>query len=226
MPSPAPSSACRRPACAAGGGRALGPGAGRALLRGARRRLADRLRRRRPPAGRGGLPHGRRAHRFAGAAPQAAPGLAGDGLARLGVEVYGGPILASFADRDLSLAGRVMLRTARREPRRACCASTAAAAPAQPGDPHEPRGQRSRAQVRQADRTAAAARPARRGRRARGAPACELLAAAAQCDAAELLSWELAAYDVQPGSLWGADGEFIASRQLDNLASCHAACRR
>jgi hypothetical protein len=28
---------------------------------------------------------------------------------------------------------------------------------------------------------------------------------------------------VQPGSLWGADEEFIASRQLDNLASCHAA---
>ena len=50
-----------------------------------------------------------------------------------------------------------------------------------------------------------------------------LLADAARCDAAELLSWELAAYDVQPGSLWGADGEFIASRQLDNLASCHAA---
>ena len=40
------------------------------------------------------------------------PALGGEGLARLGVEVYGGPILASFADRDLALAGRVMLRTA------------------------------------------------------------------------------------------------------------------
>ena len=42
--------------------------------------------------------------------PRAA--LAGDGLARLGVEVYGGPIPAMFADRDLSLAGRVVLRAA------------------------------------------------------------------------------------------------------------------
>ena len=34
------------------------------------------------------------------------------GLVRVGVEVYGGPILATFTDRDLSIAGRVMVRTA------------------------------------------------------------------------------------------------------------------
>ena len=42
--------------------------------------------------------------------PKAA--ISGDGISRLGVEVYGGPILATFTDRDLSLAGRVVLRTA------------------------------------------------------------------------------------------------------------------
>src|SRR6187551_1052592 len=40
-----------------------------------------------------------------------APHLA-DGLVRLGVEVYGGPILATFTDRDLSLAGTVNVKTA------------------------------------------------------------------------------------------------------------------
>ena len=37
--------------------------------------------------------------------PNAASGL--DGLLRLSVEVYGGPIIATFTDRDLSLAGRI-----------------------------------------------------------------------------------------------------------------------
>ncbi|MEY3788850.1 MAG: hypothetical protein RLZ75_3058, partial [Pseudomonadota bacterium] len=37
--------------------------------------------------------------------PNAATGM--DGLLRLGVEIYGGPILATFTDRDLSLAGRI-----------------------------------------------------------------------------------------------------------------------
>ena len=35
-----------------------------------------------------------------------------DGLIRIGVEVYGEPILATFADRDLSMAGRVNVRIA------------------------------------------------------------------------------------------------------------------
>ena len=42
--------------------------------------------------------------------PQAAFGS--DGLVRIGVEIYGGPILATFTDRDLSIAGRVTIRTA------------------------------------------------------------------------------------------------------------------
>ncbi|HEX8987728.1 MAG TPA: M18 family aminopeptidase, partial [Rhodocyclaceae bacterium] len=50
-----------------------------------------------------------------------------------------------------------------------------------------------------------------------------LLAEAAQASPADVLSWDLAAYDVQKGSLWGASQEFIASSRLDNLSSCHAA---
>jgi aspartyl aminopeptidase len=49
-----------------------------------------------------------------------------------------------------------------------------------------------------------------------------LLAAEAGVDPGDVLSWELNVFDAQNGAFWGADREFIASRQIDNLASCHA----
>jgi aspartyl aminopeptidase len=39
----------------------------------------------------------------------------------------------------------------------------------------------------------------------------------------DIITWDLNVYDMQKGSLWGANQEFIANGQLDNLASCHAA---
>src|SRR5690606_19682267 len=38
----------------------------------------------------------------------------------------------------------------------------------------------------------------------------------------QILNWEMNVYDTQAGSFWGAQQEFIADSQLDNLASCHA----
>ncbi len=150
------------------------------------------------------------------------PASENEGLLRLGVEVYGGPILATFADRDLGLAGRVILRTADGTEARLL-------------DARRPllrlpnlaihMNREVNEQGLKFDKQTEL--PLLLGLSGEGgnpdARLRTLLADAAGCAAAELLSWELAAYDVQPGSLWGADGEFIASRQLDNLASCHAA---
>jgi aspartyl aminopeptidase len=41
--------------------------------------------------------------------------------------------------------------------------------------------------------------------------------------ATRILSWDLTVYDTQKGAFWGAESEFYADSQLDNLASCHAA---
>ncbi|MES2553638.1 MAG: M18 family aminopeptidase, partial [Pseudomonadota bacterium] len=49
------------------------------------------------------------------------------------------------------------------------------------------------------------------------------LAATLQVAPDDILTWELNVYDTQKGSFWGAQQEFIADSQLDNLASCHAA---
>jgi len=152
--------------------------------------------------------------------PKAA--LAGDGLARLAVEIYGGPILATFTDRDLSLAGRVVLRTGATQTTRLLrferpLVRLPNLAIHMNRDVNEQGLKLNKqtelplilGQLRENDDAEAMLR--------------KLLADAAQANAADLLSWELAVYDVQKGCLWGANEEFIASRQLDNLASCYAA---
>ncbi len=42
-------------------------------------------------------------------------------------------------------------------------------------------------------------------------------------NATRILAWDLNVFDTQKGSFWGANNEFFANGQIDNLASCHAA---
>jgi aspartyl aminopeptidase len=149
------------------------------------------------------------------------PALGGNGMARLGVEVYGGPILATFADRDLSLAGRVVVRTAAGPQARLLRFEQALLR--LPNLAIHMNREVNEAGLKFDKQTEL---PLLLGLSPNDddadASLRRRLAGAVQAEATDLLSWELAAYDVQPGCLWGADEEFIASRQLDNLASCHA----
>lgn len=152
--------------------------------------------------------------------PKAA--MAGDGIARLGVEVYGGPILATFTDRDLSLAGRVVLRTAAgQETRLLRFEQPLVRLPNLAIHMNREVNEQGLKLNKQTEL------PLILSMLGEGEDAeanlRKLLADAVQSEAAGLLSWELAVYDVQKGCLWGANEEFIASRQLDNLASSHAA---
>ena len=152
--------------------------------------------------------------------PRAA--MAADGLLRLGVEVYGGPILATFTDRDLSLAGRVVMRTAAGPQTRLLrFEQPLLRLPNLAIHMNREVNEQGLKLNKQTEL------PLILGQLGEGEDAearlRKLLAGAAQGAAADLLSWELAVCDVQPGCLWGADEEFIADSQLDNLASCHAA---
>jgi len=152
--------------------------------------------------------------------PKAA--LSGDDLIRLGVEVYGGPILATFTDRDLSLAGRVVVRSAGLPQTRLLrFAQPLLRLPNLAIHLNREVNEQGLKLNKQTEL------PLMLGQLGEGenaeASLRRLLADAAQVDAADLLSWEMAVYDVQKGCLWGANEEFIADSQLDNLASCHAA---
>lgn len=152
--------------------------------------------------------------------PKAA--MANQGIAQLGVEVYGGPILATFTDRDLSLAGRVMVKTDNgitshfvrltepmvRLPNLAI---------------HMNREVNDKGLVLNKQ----TGLPLIFGFAADTAQAHDLLTQALAktmvVQAADILTWDLNVYDTQAGVLWGLNQEFIADSQLDNLASCHAA---
>lgn len=144
------------------------------------------------------------------------------GMLRLGVEVYGGPILATFADRDLSLAGRVNVRTAdgfashlvRFEQPLLRLPNLAIHMNREVNEAGLKFNKQTELPLLlgiAADGTTAEARFRQ--------PLAEKLGVAP----ADLLTWELVACDTQKGSFWGVDGEFLADSQLDNLASCHAA---
>jgi aspartyl aminopeptidase len=144
------------------------------------------------------------------------------GMVRLGVEVYGGPILATFADRDLSLAGRVNVRSAdgytshlvRFEQPLLRLPNLAIHMNREVNEAGLKFNKQTELPLLlgvAADGTPAEARFRQ--------PLAEKLGVAP----ADLLTWELVAWDTQKGSFWGVDGEFIADSQLDNLASCHAA---
>ncbi len=148
----------------------------------------------------------------------------GDWL-RLGVEVYGGPILATFADRDLSLAGRVALRAPTTalgvEYRLVRFAAPLLRIPNLAIHLNRTVNEDGLKLDRQN------ALPPILGAVQDGLPAADhlsrLLADALAVDPGQLLGFELNVCDTQPGAFFGPQQEFIADSQLDNLGSCHAA---
>lgn len=152
--------------------------------------------------------------------PQAA--YSTEGQAQLGVEVYGGPILATFTDRDLSLAGRVILRSEQGvEARMVRLDQPIARLPNLAIHMNREVNEKGLLLNKQTGL------PLIFGHAANSAEARQLLtetlAGKLAIPAEAIAGWDLALYDTQRGSFWGIAQEFIANSQLDNLASCHAA---
>jgi len=143
------------------------------------------------------------------------------GMVRLGVEVYGGPLLATFADRDLSLAGRVNVRTPGGFATRLLrFDEPLLRLPNLAIHMNREVNENGLKFNKQTELPLLLGVSDQAGAETRfRLPIAEALGV----DVADLLSWELNAYDTQKGSFWGVDREFIADSQLDNLASCHAA---
>ncbi len=144
-----------------------------------------------------------------------------EAMLRLGVEVYGGPILATFTDRDLSLAGRLCLRgPAAVETRLVRFEQALARLPNLAI--HMNRGVNEEGLKLNKQTELPLLLAGLEGGEAPEQRFLGLLAERADCAPSDILSFELNVYDTQAGSFWGPDREFIADGQIDNLSSCHA----
>ncbi|HXV35723.1 MAG TPA: M18 family aminopeptidase [Myxococcota bacterium] len=152
-----------------------------------------------------------------------APDIAAHGYRQLGVEPYGGALLHSWLDRDLSLAGRVALRGDRAAQSRLIDFGRPLLRVANLAIhlQREIASEGLKLNPQQHLAPILGLEP--------GPPLRELLASELRARdrleiaAADVLAFDLMAYDLQPSLVSGARGEFIHAPRLDNLASCHAA---
>lgn len=153
--------------------------------------------------------------------PNAAGSL--DGLLRLGVEIYGGPILATFTDRDLSLAGRIAYKNEQDQIASKLVKFDQALLRLPNLAIHMNRAVNEDGLKLQKQLELPLILSASAEEQLPQAYFSSLLQQRSGIPASRILSWDLAVYDTQKGAFWGAESEFYANSQLDNLASCHAA---
>ncbi len=150
------------------------------------------------------------------------PELQRQGFLQLGVEVYGGALLAPWFDRDLSLAGRVTFRRdGRVESQLIDFRDPIAVIPslaihlnreANQGWTINPQNELPPLLAQLAGEERADFR----------ALLSEQLSLEHGLVADAVLDYELSFYDTQPAALVGLNRDFIAGARLDNLLSCHA----
>ena len=139
------------------------------------------------------------------------PQLGAEGLAQVGIEIYGGPLLNSWLDRELRMAGRLALTDG----------STVLVDT--PGLLRVP--QLAVHLDRAVNKDGVQLDPQRHMQPILGfAPSdvLEILADHAGVARRDIVGLDVVTVDAQAPALFGADEEFLASARLDNLSSVHA----
>lgn len=148
------------------------------------------------------------------------PNLVRNGYQQLAVEVYGGVLFHTWLDRDLSLAGRVLVSSSGVEPFSHLVRVDDAWLRIPNLAIHLQRGVNQDGLVLnpQVHLVPLA------GLEMFGAlDVKSTLAQKIGVDAKDILAFDLSLYDTQKATRAGVHGEFVQSARLDNLASCHAA---
>jgi aspartyl aminopeptidase len=151
------------------------------------------------------------------------PAYEKSGYVQLGVEVYGGVLLATWTDRDLSLAGRVVLESKKGQPVSRLLKIDKPLLRIPQLAIHlnrevNDKGLKLNKQthlppiLQMAEKNLSSEKVLK-----------ELVAGELKCKAGDIVSLDLVLYDVQASTFAGPNDEFVFAPRLDNLASCHAA---
>ncbi len=146
-----------------------------------------------------------------------------EGFARLNVEIYGGPILATFTDRDLSLAGRICYKDDQGEIDSQLIKFDHPLLRLPNLPIHLNRNVNEDGLKLHKQNELPLILSVLAEQQLPSDYFLGLLQQQSGIGSKRILSWDLAAYDTQKGVIWGAQEEFYSNSQLDNLASCHAA---
>ncbi|MEH6687737.1 MAG: M18 family aminopeptidase [Halopseudomonas sabulinigri] len=151
------------------------------------------------------------------------PELNQQGLWQLGVEVYGGALLAPWFDRDLSLAGRVSFRNTDGRIASKLIDFKRPIAVIPNLAIHLNRGVNEGQPINaQTDLPPILAHSLDPARDLRSLLSDHLRRQHPDCGEVAILDYELSFYDTQPPATIGLDDDFFSSARLDNLLSCHA----
>ncbi len=142
------------------------------------------------------------------------------GWQSLGVEVYGGPLLTSWLDRDLGLSGRVVRRTSEGPITELFRID----------DPILRVSQLAIHLNREVHTEGVKLNPQQHlsphwGLGPAPGDFHTYLAHVLQLEGGDLLAWEAMTHDLTPARVIGRDRDLLASARLDNQATCHAAIR-
>ena len=141
------------------------------------------------------------------------PDLGAHGWQQLGVEVYGGPLLNSWLDRELGLAGRVALTDGSTQLLRTGAIMRIPQLAIHLDRSVNEEGVRLDKQQHTAPVWSVGHR---------GLSVLDHLAEVAGCTRSEIDGYDLVAFDTAAPAVFGPHGEFFASGRLDNLSSVHA----
>ena len=142
-----------------------------------------------------------------------------DGIITLGVEVYGSPILATWFDRDLSIAGTLVFREDNLLKRRLFMLKKPVCRIASPAIHLERNVNKVGFKVNPEENTPLLLSTSGSGFQELLALACE----SAGLREEDVSGWSMEVWDTQPAVTGGIDDDFIFSGRLDNLTMCHAA---